>query len=68
MQTVACAVGMRITGRRFGRHADAPAKGDRAIMIGEARRLGCADRIHDGHEWVVDPLGRPLEHSAWVAQ
>ena len=54
----------------FARHTQewrAPVKGDRALMRDAARRMGCADRIHDGREWVVDPQGRPLEHSVWIA-
>lgn len=41
-------------------------RGDRAQMLPEARRLGCADKIFDGSSWVDDANGRPIIHSAWV--
>jgi hypothetical protein len=44
----------------------APQKGDRVAMIGDARRGGCADLVHDGRGWMADPHGRAVEHSAWV--
>jgi len=43
-----------------------PVKDDVARMMGEARRVGCADRVYDGREWIVDPHGRPVERSVWV--
>ena len=44
-----------------------PQSGDGAAMIHEARRCGCPDLVHDGRGWVVDPHGRPVAQSAWVA-
>lgn len=57
---------------RFQKHQTPwrkPQKGDKAQMIGEARRRGCPDRVSDGSAggWVIDPAGRQLLHSAWVS-
>ena len=55
---------------RYAQHAlpfAVPRSGDIGAMIHEARRCGCPDLVHDGRGRVVDPHGRPVTQSAWVA-
>ena len=44
-----------------------PVNGDRVLMLGDARRMGCPDLVHNGRGWVDDPGGRPLQLSMWMA-